>query len=291
LNSNLHNLQKCSTFSNILLNSSKLSAINNISSAKSNIEILSVSADSTTIQWINSKCKPFNYREWIKREVFPSSDSKNKLSLNLLNYLIVSETEKYYLTFSSGSVLDIWEKSLTDDKEKTLEYKLVYTLKSKKLIEATNLTVLDDNFLLLLTGGYESVISVYTFTRASSNLRKTNDQDNILSYKFALKGHANSIKDITSINKHTNKNFSQNGTVIATCSQDCYIRLWNLNEIKLEEKNNIENIQNNEIFEEYKTKTSYVMKANEDKYYNILLNILFIQRLKPRSNFLSTKYL
>ena len=191
--------------------------------------------------------------------------------------MIVNEKEKYFVTFSSGSYLDIWQD--VDNKG----YTLVKSSKMhKKLQEALSLSILDSDYLLLLSGGYDSLINVHTVLRANSALLK--DGKELLSHKFTLKGHINSIKDISVISAYTNDSYKENNKInknlmmIATCSQDCYIRLWNVVEIKIDkqdlEKENA--IDRSEIFEEYKTKTSYVLKVDNGKFYNILLDSILL---------------
>jgi len=178
---------------------------------------------------------------------------------------MVSNTEKYFATFSSGGWIDLWQ----DFNGKGFE--LVKSSKqSKRLQETISLSVLDKDYLLLLTGGYDSLINIYTVLRTNSSMNK--DQKEVLTSKFSLKGHANSIKDISVISSHTTNLLKKDFMMIATCSQDCYIRLWSVVEIKLED-----NVKDrSEIFEEYKSKTSYVLKVDNGKFYNILLDSVLL---------------
>jgi len=132
----------------------------------------------------------------------------------------------------------------------------------------------------MITGGYDSLINIYTVLRTNSPLHKENKE--IITYKFALKGHINAIKDISVISNYTTDQMTKrkNFMMIATCSQDCYIRLWNVVEIKLED-----NVKDkSEIFEEYKTKTSYVLKVDNGKFFNILLDSVLLGHDEPVSS-------
>ncbi len=198
--------------------------------------------------------------------MYKSSEFKEKLSLNIISSLYVSETEKYFATFSSGGSLDI----LVDFDSKG--YNLAKTVKlNKKLQEAISLSILNEDFLLLLTGGYDSVINIYSLLRSSSKLKDVE----LVSYKFALKGHINSIKDISVISSYNYKDIKKDMMMVATCSQDCYIRLWSIVEIKLDDIVK-EDKERQEIFEQYKTKTSYVLKVDNGKFYNIILDSVLL---------------
>ena len=110
-----------------------------------------------------------------------------------------------------------------------------------------------------MSGGYDSLVNIYTIQR--------NSKEQKISLKLALKGHINSIRDISFIDKNVFPGFEQK--FIASCSQDFYIRIWSIKKIeniKIDEK------KIDSIFEEYTNKTSFVLKTENNKLYNVLLD-------------------
>ena len=75
---------------------------------------------------------------------------ENIPSINILETLYVSHIEKYFAIFSSNGILDLFYFDIDLN-----EYKLFSSLNfSKKLQDTISLCVLDENYLMMLTGGY-----------------------------------------------------------------------------------------------------------------------------------------
>ena len=93
----------------------------------------------------------------------------------------------------------------------------------KNLQESFGLTPIGDGHLLLVVGGYDSNIHCYTCLR---NPPVDQDHHKFFDYKFSLTGHMDSIKDFA----FTKRNFeiANDIQLLASCSQDKYIRLWKI---------------------------------------------------------------
>ncbi len=131
------------------------------------------------------------------------------------------------------------------------------------------LTCLNESYLMLLSGGYDSLINVYLVMRVKAmNRHLLEDKASSISpvqFKLSLTGHLNDIRDIAAFSPYTDPT---DEFYFATCAQDTYIRIWHVNQ--LEKHSNIPE-NTHDVFEEYKSKTSYVLAADEE-YYNITLD-------------------
>ena len=99
----------------------------------------------------------------------------------------------------------------------------------------------------------------------------------------SLTGHENDIRDISIVSPEIFDNV--NNIFFCSCSQDSFIRVWNINKLEKNElsemANNINSMKSNSIYDEYKSKTSYVIKIpvydtekllSKYEYYNIILD-------------------
>ena len=114
----------------------------------------------------------------------------------------------------SSGVLKLWVAKLDD------EGKLQVQLKSELLFgrnlqEVTEIKMIGQSDMLLLTGGYDSKIHVYMTGRG---FEKTD-----LRYLFSMAGHFNSIKALS-----FSPELSKNTSFLASGSQDNNIRIWKL---------------------------------------------------------------
>jgi WD40 repeat protein len=219
------------------------------------LELFSVGSDSKVIHWIGSVDKPFDYNSWNKSGEYNSSE---KGSINCLTTLFICNTEKYFSIFSSTGKLDVFSYDSQADR-----YMLIHTIAfNKKLQDAICMTVLNNNYILLLSGGYDSHVNIYTINRQTKEV----------SFKVLLKGHINDIRDISAICPTLdNTNIVQ----FASCSQDTYIRLWHITELTETEVNSLtETLRLNAltVFDEYKSHTSYIFHTENNMYYNIILD-------------------
>jgi WD40 repeat protein len=242
-------------------------------------ELLSCSSEGNICHWVNPSGKVFDYKSWSLKEKY--SDKENSTSnsgINFLNSLYISENEKYFYTFATNGDLNLWGFTANNDKYE-IYAKINY---KKKLQDALALMLLDDDYLLLLSGGYDNLINVHIIKRKNSNFTQINNINNLvdIEYKLSLQGHNNSIRDIQiapNLNSNNNNNITNNTErLFASSSQDSYIRLWSISKISKEEIDklieNMETKKNNTIYEEYKNKMSYLFRTKDQDYYNIVLD-------------------
>ena len=246
------------------------------------LELISCGADGKILHWVNvnKEKDPFDVNGWKMEKEYKSSDKGKNVSINLLDVLYINRFEKYIATFTSNGILDLFYFDVDLD-----EFKLFASMNyAKKLQDAICLTVLDDEYLLLLSGGYDSVINVHTVMRVNKINREVSQHSQDikpLTFKVALTGHANDIRDIAAISPLTHQS---EALFFCSCSQDSYIRTWNVSKLTANELSSMADKVNvnktNSIFDEYKSKTSYVIdvdiddaKGNKSKeYYNITLD-------------------
>ena len=258
------------------------------------IELLSGGADGKIIHWenLNSDKKAiFNYKYWKKaKEYFCSELIKNKdiseeniPSINVLETLYISNIEKYFCIFSSNGILDLFYFDLDLN-----EYKLFSSLDfTKNLQDTISLCIINDNYLMMLTGGYDKKINVYTVMRIKTMNQELQNRsmNSIKAVQFctSLTGHENDIRDISIVSNELFDNV--NSIFFCSCSQDTFIRVWNVTKLEKNEltdmANNINTLKSNSIYDEYKSKTSYVIKVplhdseknlSKFEYYNITLD-------------------
>ena len=258
------------------------------------IELLSGGADGKIIHWenLNSDKKAiFNYKYWKKaKEYFCSELIKNKdiseeniPSINVLETLYISNIEKYFCIFSSNGILDLFYFDLDLN-----EYKLFSSLDfTKNLQDTISLCIINDNYLMMLTGGYDKKINVYTVMRIKTMNQELQNRsmNSIKAVQFctSLTGHENDIRDISIVSNELFDNV--NSIFFCSCSQDTFIRVWNVSKLEKNEltdmANNINTLKSNSIYDEYKSKTSYVIKVplhdseknlSKFEYYNITLD-------------------
>ena len=258
------------------------------------IELLSGGADGKIIHWenLNSDKKAlFNYKYWKKaKEYFCSELIKNKdiseeniPSINVLETLYISNIEKYFCIFSSNGILDLFYFDLDLN-----EYKLFSSLDfTKNLQDTISLCIINDNYLMMLTGGYDKKINVFTVMRIKTMNQELQNRsmNSIKAVQFctSLTGHENDIRDISIVSNELFDNV--NSIFFCSCSQDTFIRVWNVSKLEKNEltdmANNINTLKSNSIYDEYKSKTSYVIKVplhdseknlSKFEYYNITLD-------------------
>jgi len=245
--------------------------------SKNSAELLSCSSEGNICHWVNPSGNVFNYSSWNLKDKYTDKENNNNsvsgAGINFLNSLYISENEKYFYTFSTNGNLILWALNTFNDKYEIyarLNYK-------KKLQDALALMLLDDDYLLLLSGGYDNLINVHIIKRKNFNDNNNNNLVDI-EYKLSIQGHNNSIRDIQiapNLNLNSNSNIN-NERLFASSSQDSYIRLWSISKISKQEIDklieNMETKKNNTIYEEYKTKMSYLFRTKDQEYYNIVLD-------------------
>lgn len=234
--------------------------------------MLSCSGDGTVNHWINlnKEKNPFDYSSWKIEKTYSSSDVSQPI--NLLESLYISSIEKYFAIFSLSGKLDLFYYDVD-----LKEYKMFHSIQfKKKLQDAICLTVLDDDHLLLLTGGYDSVINVYTVMRIKEMNKRIQNKTEFapVNFKVSLTGHLNDIRGISAITPYLD---NTKDIYFASCSQDTYIRVWHVVKLSNNDMLNLAHnakgsLQSLSVFDEYKSKTSYVIKTEKDDYYNIILD-------------------
>ena len=258
------------------------------------IELISGGSDGKVIHWENlnsNKNAVFDYKSWKKGKDYLCSEliknknisEENIPSINVLETLYISNIEKYFSIFSSNGILDLFYFDLDLN-----EYKLFGSLDfSKKLQDTISLCIINENYLMMLTGGYDKKINVYIVMRIKT-MNQELQNNNINSIKpiefcTCLTGHENDIRDISIVSPDNYDNV--NNIFFCSCSQDSFIRIWNITKLEKndlsEMANNINELKTNSIYDEYKSKTSYVIKVplydtekllSKYEYYNITLD-------------------
>lgn len=233
--------------------------------------MISASADGSINHWINHgrNKNPFDYHSWKLEKTYHGSDKTQ--AINCLNVLFISSIEKYFVTFSAGGNLDLFYFDVDLN-----EYKMFHTIPfKKKLQDAVCLTVLNDSYLLLLTGGYDSVIHIYIVMRIGEIYKHILEKKEFspCSHKISMQGHVNNIREISAICPSLDET---NELYFASSSQDTYIRIWHVVQLKSDEIKSMAETINQKgslsIFDAYKSKTSYVIKTDKDEYFNIILD-------------------
>ena len=298
----LNNTKEIKTYLTLKGHSKRVNVIkfidNNKKEGNKILELLSGGADGKIIHWENlnsDKNYVFDYKSWKKAKEYSCSEllknknipEENLPSINILETVYISPIEKYFIIFSSNGILDLFYFDIDLN-----EYKLFYSLDfSRKLQDTISICAINDNYLMMLTGGYDKKINVYNIMRIKTINQQlqinNNNMDKINPVEFctSLIGHENDIRDIAIISPEKFDNVKS--ITFCSCSQDSYIRLWNITKL---EKNNLSKLADdinttkaNSIYDEYKSKTSYVIKVpihdkerinitNEYEYYNITLD-------------------
>lgn len=279
----LYSPSKCKTFLTLNHHTDRVNGVkwidNNKEEGNELMELISIGGDAKIVHWVNvSQDKnPFDANGWKMEREITTSDKNKSVSINLVDTLYVSPFEKYITTFTSNGILDIFYFDIDLN-----EFKLFASLDYKrKLQDALCLTVLNEDYLLLLSGGYDSVVNVHTVMRIKKMNKEVIEKKEVhpLEYKVSLTGHSNDIRDIAAISPITH---NSDMITFCSCSQDNYIRTWNVTKLKENEYSSMADKVNvnktNSIFDEYKSKTSYVIKVEtniekkEYEYYNITLD-------------------
>ena len=287
----IHDPEKCKTYLTLNAHTDRVNSlkwINNNNNGNDLIEFISVGSDGKILHWINGNKENnvFDYKSWKLSKEYKSSDSNKSISINCIETLFISRIEKYFAIFTSNGILDLFYFDVDLN-----EFKMFYSLDySKKLQDTLCLTVINKSHLLLLTGGYDRVINIHSIMRIKKlnlELQKKNlekeDYSKIkpVEYLVSLTGHENDIRDINCVCPETHNSKS---IFFCSSSQDNYIRIWNITKLEENSLNSIADKINinktNSIYDEYKSKTSYVIKVEKDEnntnlieydYYNITL--------------------
>lgn len=217
------------------------------------------------------------------------NDPSDNSGINYLTSLFINSSEAYFSTFSTNGNLNVW----AFNKEKQIYYLYSTISYKKKLQDVIALSVLDKDYLLLLSGGYDNLINVHILKRSNSDLinETTNNkcEKAEIEYKLSLQGHLNSIRDIAFSHSNSFESESKGKDMLfASCSQDTYIRLWHVTKISKEEidklVSNMNKKEASSIYEEYKTKMSYVFRTKEQEYFNIVLDSVLAGHEEPVSS-------
>ena len=89
-------------------------------------------------------------------------------------------------------------------------------------------------------------------------------------FAIDLLGHSDSIRDIDYLPPKDGSN-----AIIASSAQDKYIRLWELIALNAEDSLIKPDNKGLNVFDEFKSKTSFVFKAG-DRFYNLLLDSVLL---------------
>lgn len=131
----------------------------------------------------------------------------------------------------------------------------------KNLQETFKIFPVNERYVMLLTGGFDKNVHVYTIDSQES--------DEIIEYHTSLTGHSNSIRDYCVTEAYEN-----HLRYIFSCSQDCLIRVWKICKISQDEAEEELKKQEDQEYavEHLKTKTSYVLRFGDGNVFNITLS-------------------
>lgn len=222
--------------------------------------IISVGSDGKAIIWGNKdSTKLFLPNEWfILSEIKIPEDE----SINAFDVLYINDKEIYITLFSSSSLLHVYYCKFNQETQ-LVESLLIVTKKLKYLAVSTTICVLNDNNIMILSGGYDNLVSIHSLNRVKE---LTSDYKCVITFHLTLQGHSNAIRDI-SVNNQLKP------SLIGSSSQDTYVRLWALKqltskEVEIYQTRRKDNIT---IFDEYESQTSYVFSVSKEESFHILL--------------------
>jgi len=132
----------------------------------------------------------------------------------------------------------------------------------KNLQEAFKMFPVNDRYIMLLTGGFDKNVHVYTVDSQTEG-------EQAIEYHTSLTGHSNSIRDFCVTDSYEN-----DLRYIFSCSQDYLIRVWKICRISdVEAEEELKKQEQEEYaIEHLKTKTSYILKFGDESVYNITLS-------------------
>ena len=157
-----------------------------------------------------------------------------------------SKNNKFFTTMSNDGMLRLYQSN--EDGQYIEKANIAF---GRNLQESMCISELGNDHVVLLVGGYDSKIHVYTIKLSS----------NKFIYRSSMLGHFNSIKALTVSPKLTN-----NVLYLASGSQDNNIRIW-----KIEPLQNIGESTESDWSNQFATKTSYVFQPEGESIYNIKL--------------------
>lgn len=215
-------------------------------------QIISIGSDGLCIIFKSVSKDPFSPSSW-KPALKINND---KASINSFDYIRISDKESYLCFYDEKLSLNLY---LITDSGELIESKLLSKQKQKYIFVTISISVISDDYIMILTGGYDSKINIFTFNRNLSN-------ENKITYHISLLGHQNAIKDISVNNPYS-------PTMIGSSSQDTYVRLWSIRKLSADEVKilNSRTKENITIFDEYESQTSYTFGMNENLQFHVLL--------------------
>ena len=229
--------------------------VNNISLLETNegtTALCSVDTENAMIIWRTDNVESMN---WTK-QVYKNA---HEAEINIVTSTRFKDII-YITTFCLNGNVKVWKSTDIEMKE---EVKLVGQLHfGKNLQETFKMFPLNDRYIMLLTGGYDKNVHVYTIDTQS-------DGDEIIEYHTSLTGHSNSIRDYCVTEAYQN-----DLRYLFSCSQDCLVRVWKICKISnVEAEEELKKQEETEYAVEHlKTKTSYILRFGDCTVYNITLS-------------------
>jgi len=101
---------------------------------------------------------------WKADQLITGEQSGHNNTLTHLRPFFVSATEQYFTTMDVGGDLKLW--ALSQDGKFCLKASLLF---GRNLQETTALACIGEGHIMLLTGGYDSKIHVYTISRGQDD--------------------------------------------------------------------------------------------------------------------------
>lgn len=215
--------------------------------------ICSVDSEKTMIVWKSTNVAGF---EWTK-QVY-----KDAHGAEINNVFATRHKDTIYITtFCLDGNLKVWKSTDIDLNENfTLAAQLFF---GKNLQEAFKMFPINDRYIMMLIGGFDKLVHVYTIDTQGTN------EEEIIEYHISLTGHSNSIRDFCVTDAYEN-----DLRYIFSSSQDCLIRVWKI--CKISDAEAEEELKKQEeaeyALEHLKTKTSYILRFGDNTVYNITLS-------------------
>ncbi|CAI2384101.1 unnamed protein product [Moneuplotes crassus] len=229
--------------------------VNNVSLLDTNeglTALVSVDADKTMIIWKTNDVASMKWEKKVYKDAHTAE-------INIVTSTRFKDT-LYITSFCLDGEVKVWKSQDMDLQE---DIKLAGRLHfGKNLQEAFKMFPVNDRYIMLLTGGFDKNVHVYTIDTQS-------EEDGNIQYHTSLTGHSNSIRDYC-----VTESYENDLRYIFSCSQDCLVRVWKICKISdAEAEEELKKQEETEYAVEHlKTKTSYILRFGDSTVYNITLS-------------------
>lgn len=229
--------------------------VNNISLLDTNegvTALVSVDADKTLIVWKTTDVASMQWTKQVHKDAHTAE-------INIVTSTRFQDTI-YITSFCLDGEVKVWKSQDPDlENDITLAGNIYF---GKNLQETFKMFPVNDRYIMLLTGGFDKNVHVYTIDTQP-------EEGDVIEYHTSLTGHSNSIRDYCITNAYEN-----DLRYIFSCSQDHLVRVWKLSKISnAEAEEELKKQEETEYAVEHlKTKTSYILRFGDESIYNIALS-------------------